>query len=142
MDTDLPFYYFTLTERFKTVQDDFDTMPKRRSLADPEPEESDNEDPVDQHEAGMAINASQSDGDDHTDVSGETNMDDDVDDVDAAMEYVNRLRNHPLRLQRLRLNRREDAAIFAANREYLPARHHRSIRAQFHTVASLPPAPR
>lgn len=77
---------------------------------------------------------------------GEEGLSDDDDDTDygdakKALDYVNRLRDHPQRLHRLRLNRREDAAIFSANREYLPARHHRSIRSQFHRYSCLPPPP-
>jgi hypothetical protein len=78
--------------------------------------------------------------DDNPDVDDDCN-DDNGDDVHQALEYVERFRNHPQRLHRMRINRKEDAAIFAANREYLPARYHRSIRAQFHRVAELPPAP-
>ena len=47
--------------------------------------------------------------------------------------------SHPLRLHRLRLNRREDSSIVVAGRAFLPARNQTSIRQRIHRpVAALP----
>ena len=49
----------------------------------------------------------------------------------------------PLRLHNLHVNAREDGAIFAAGRQYLPARDWRTIRPQVHRFdVGLPPVPR
>ena len=40
--------------------------------------------------------------------------------------------NHPLRLHRLSINRREDAAIFTAGRSFLPARNQTTVRQRIH----------
>ena len=46
---------------------------------------------------------------------------------------------HPLRLHRLRVNRREDASILCAGRAFLPARNQTSIRQRIHRpTAQLP----
>ena len=50
--------------------------------------------------------------------------------------------NHPLRLHRLTLNRREDSSIFTAGRSFLPARNQTTIRQRIHRpVVNLPPNP-
>jgi len=50
--------------------------------------------------------------------------------------------NHPLRLHRLTVNRREDASILCAGRAFLPARNQTSIRQRIHKpVAPLPNPP-
>lgn len=87
MDPDLPFYYWTLNERYsEEAYPSFDLRPAF--------------------------------GDDDDD------------------------RNHPLRLHRLRLNQREDGAIFVVGRAYLPARHRQTIRQSFHRPGNyLPPPP-
>jgi hypothetical protein len=47
--------------------------------------------------------------------------------------------SHPLRLHRLRVNRREDASIVCAGRAFLPARNQTSIRQRIHRpTAQLP----
>lgn len=47
---------------------------------------------------------------------------------------------HPLRLHRLRLNRREDSSIFTAGRSFLPARNQTTIRQRLHRPEGhLPP---
>ena len=54
------------------------------------------------------------------------------DDVDPA--------EHPLRLHRLTLNRREDSSIFTAGRSFLPARNQTTIRQRLHRPeGQLPP---
>lgn len=46
---------------------------------------------------------------------------------------------HPLRLHRVRVNRREDASIVVSGRAFLPARNQTSIRQRIHRpVADLP----
>lgn len=40
--------------------------------------------------------------------------------------------NHPLRLHRLTINRREDASIFTAGHSFLPARNQTTIRQRIH----------
>lgn len=49
---------------------------------------------------------------------------------------------HPLRLHRLRINRREDASIICAGRSFLPARNQTSIRQQIHRPLAQLPDPR
>lgn len=50
--------------------------------------------------------------------------------------------NHPLRLHRLTINRREDSSIFTAGRSFLPARNQTTIRQRIHRpVVNLPPNP-
>lgn len=50
--------------------------------------------------------------------------------------------NHPLRLHRLTINRREDASIFTAGHSFLPARNQTTIRQRIHRpVVNLPPNP-
>ena len=50
--------------------------------------------------------------------------------------------NHPLRLHRLTINRREDSSIFTAGRSFLPARNQTTIRQRIHwPVVNLPPNP-
>ena len=86
MDNDLPFYYWTLNERFH---------------------------------------------DEEADYNDEIPHDPDVD-----------VRHHPKRLHRLTINRREDASVFAAGRQYLPARHRPTIRQLVHRFdVGLPPVP-
>lgn len=87
MDTDLPFHYWTLNERYSDeAYPSFDNRP---------------------------------------------DADEDVD-----------VRNHPLRLHRLRINQREDSSIFVVGRAHLPARHRQTIRQSFHRPGNyLPPAP-
>lgn len=78
MDTELPFYYWTLNERYsEEAYPSFDERPN-------------------------------------------SNADDDD------------LRNHPLRLHRLRFNQREDSSLFVPGRGSLGARHGLTIRAAFH----------
>ena len=49
---------------------------------------------------------------------------------------------HPLRLNRLRINSREDGVIFTSGRSFLPVRDKRSIRDRIHQPkAVLPPPP-
>ena len=50
-------------------------------------------------------------------------------------------REHPLRLHRLSLNRREDSSIFVAGRSFLPARNQTTIRQRIHrpVVDVIPP---
>ena len=40
--------------------------------------------------------------------------------------------DHPLRLHRLSINRREDSAIFVAGRSFLPARNQTTVRQRIH----------
>lgn len=50
--------------------------------------------------------------------------------------------NNPYRLHRLVRNTREDSAIFAAGRSFLPARNRTSTRQRFHRFdVGLPPVP-
>lgn len=50
--------------------------------------------------------------------------------------------NHPLRLHRLTINRREDSSVFTAGRSFLPARNQTTIRQRIHRpVVNLPPNP-
>lgn len=52
------------------------------------------------------------------------------------------LRTHPLRLHQLRLNQREDGAIFTAGRNFLPVKNKTTIRSRVHRPeAELPPVP-
>ena len=54
------------------------------------------------------------------------------DNIDAA--------EHPLRLHRLTLSRREDSSIFTAGRSFLPARNQTTIRQRLHRPeGQLPP---
>jgi hypothetical protein len=49
-------------------------------------------------------------------------------------------RHHPLRLHRLKVNRREDASIFAPGRAFLPSRNCPTIRQRLHRhEVCLPP---
>ena len=82
MAPDLPFYYWTLNERFRDDDDD------DHDSFDVRPEIPDDQDPS----------------------------------------------SHPLRLHRLRINRREDASILCAGRAFLPARNQRI----YHPLAQLP----
>lgn len=51
-------------------------------------------------------------------------------------------RRHPLRLHRLKLNRREDPSIFAPGRAFLPSRNKPTIRQRLHRhEVPLPPIP-
>jgi len=77
MDDNLPFYYWTLNERFSNELASFDECP-----------------------------------------------DYDENEVDA--------RSHPLRLHRLRVNKREDSSIIVAGRAFLPLRNHTTIRHRMH----------
>lgn len=87
MAPDLPFYYWTLNERFRDDDDD------DHDSFDVRPEIPDDQDPS----------------------------------------------SHPLRLHRLRINRREDASILCAGRAFLPARNQTSIRQRIHRpLAQLP----
>lgn len=48
--------------------------------------------------------------------------------------------NHPLRLHRLTVNRREDSSVFTASRSFLPARNKTTIRHRLHRpVVEQPP---
>jgi len=48
--------------------------------------------------------------------------------------------NHPLRLHRLTINRREDSSVFTAGRSFLPARNKTTVRHRIHRpVVNLPP---
>lgn len=50
--------------------------------------------------------------------------------------------NHPLRLHRLTINRREDSSIFTTGRSFFPARNQTTIRQRIHRpVVNLPPNP-
>lgn len=50
--------------------------------------------------------------------------------------------NHPLRLHRLKLNRREDSSIFVPGRAFIPKRNAATIRQRVHRPeALLPPVP-
>ena len=88
MDANLPFYYYTINDRFTDEQlPSFDERP-----------------------------------------------DFDEDQVD--------LRTHPLRLHQLRVNQREDSAIFIAGRNFLPVRNRTTIRSRIHRPeVGLPPVP-
>ena len=86
MDETLPFYYFTLNDRYKGEYPSFDEKPEY--------------DEKEIHE-----------------------------------------RNHPLRLQRLRVNQREDSSIFVCARSVLPARHGKTIRQSFHKPENYLPSP-
>ena len=90
MAPDLPFYYWTLNERFR----------------------ADDDDDHDSFDAGPDI----------------------PDDQDPS--------SHPLRLHRLRINRREDASIICAGRAFLPARNQTSIRQRIHRPLAQLPDPR
>ncbi len=49
---------------------------------------------------------------------------------------------HPLRLRRLNINKREDSSIFTAGRSFLPVRDKPSIRRRMHQPqAVVPPVP-
>ena len=49
---------------------------------------------------------------------------------------------HPLRLHRLKINRREDSSIFAPSRSFLPRRNKTTIRQRVHRPeGTLPPNP-
>lgn len=86
MAPDLPFYYWTLNERFRADDDGHDSF-------DATPDIPDDQDPS----------------------------------------------SHPLRLHRLRINRREDASILCADRAFLPTRNQTSIRQRIHRpLAQLP----
>ena len=89
MSPDLPFYYWTLNERFRDEDQltSFDQLPDGVE---------DNQDPT----------------------------------------------YHPLRLHRLRINRREDASIICAGRSFLPARNQTSIRQRIHRPLAQLPDPR
>ena len=87
MDKDLPFYYWTINERF-TDEDlpSFDEAP----------------------------------------------------DINEDAE----LRNHPLRLHRLRINHREDGSVLVPGRAVLPARDRGTIRQRLHRAEmGAPPVP-
>jgi hypothetical protein len=87
MNPELPFYYFTINERYKQAEEN---LPSFNSMPD-----------------------------------------DDGDDDDPQ--------NHPLRLRRLSLNRREDASIFVPGRCFLPSRNKTTIRQRmFKPNAGLP----
>ena len=43
-------------------------------------------------------------------------------------EDIDHTRNHPLRLHRIRINKREDSSIFVVGRPHLPARQRQTIR--------------
>ena len=86
MAPDLPFYYWTLNERFRTNDDEYDSF-------DVGPDVPDDQDPS----------------------------------------------THPLRLHRLRINRREDSSILCVGRAFLPPRNLTSICQRIHhPVAQLP----
>ena len=86
MTGDLPFYYWTLNERFREGGDEYDSFDVRPDIPDDQEPSS-----------------------------------------------------HPLRLHRLRTNRREDASILCAGRAFLPARNQTSIRQGIHRpLADLP----
>ena len=85
MDQTLPFYYFTLNDRYRELPS-FDERPE-----------------YDEQEVNV--------------------------------------RNHPLRLHRLRLNQREDSSIFVCGRAILPARHGNTIRQNFHRPEAYLPNP-
>ena len=53
---------------------------------------------------------------------------DDIDPVD-----------HPLRLHRLTINRREDSSIFTVGRSFLPARNQVTVRQRLHRPVVEPP---
>lgn len=53
------------------------------------------------------------------------------DDTDAT--------DHPLRLRRLTVNRREDSSIFTAGRCFLPARNQVTVRHRLHRPVVEPP---
>ncbi len=53
------------------------------------------------------------------------------DDIDPA--------DHPLRLHRLSVNRREDSSIFTAGRCFLPARNQVTVRQRLHRPVVEPP---
>ena len=50
--------------------------------------------------------------------------------------------NHPLRLHRLTVNRREDASVFTAGRSFLPARNQTTIRQSASTSSELTTKPK
>lgn len=84
MDNTLPFYYWTLNERYREELPSFDEKP---------------------------------------------DINDNVDE-----------RHHPLRLHRLKINKREDASIFAPGRAFLPSRNCPTIRQRLHRhEVCLPP---
>jgi len=75
--------------------------------------------------------------DDDSDDDSDDVSDDDSDDGDDDPQQ------HPLRLHRLVINRREDASIFVSGRSFLPARNQVTIRQRlFRPSASLPSCPR
>ncbi|KAK3717702.1 hypothetical protein QZH41_009790 [Actinostola sp. cb2023] len=49
--------------------------------------------------------------------------------------------DHPLRLHRLTVNRREDASVFTAGRSFLPARNQATLRQRLHRPVVDPPPP-
>lgn len=48
-------------------------------------------------------------------------------------------KNHPLRLHKLSVNRREDSSIFTAGRSFLPARNQVTVRHRLHRPVVEPP---
>ena len=127
MQDDLPFYYWTVNERFLPVLPNFDIMPLQRQARPLQARVVTDDDDSDEEKQNEIHNITD-DGDDPDDGANA-----------AAAAAIEAARHHPQRLHRLRLNRREDGSIFAANRQYLPVRHHRSLRAQFHQHGDLAP---
>lgn len=84
MDATLPFYYYTINDRYKEEEPAFDERPV----------------------------------------------------VDEESVEV---RNHPLRLHRVRVNPREDISIFVSARAVFPPRHGKTIRQSFHKPADYLP---
>jgi len=126
MDDDLPYYYWTVNERFLPIQPHFDEVPvgvRRPGVQQAPPQ--DNDDDSDEEQDDQAHDNSSSD-------SNDSSSDDDGYNPAAAAAVAVAARHHPQRLHRLRINTREDSAIFAPNRQYLPVQHHRSLREQFH----------
>lgn len=117
------FHFIFLREFTKRVDPDlpfyyWTTCERFRALGDELPSFNDN--PADEDEEDSS--------------SGDDDTDDSSDDEDP--------RNHPLRLHRLRVNRREDCSIFVPGRSFLPIRNQTTIRQRiFRPQAALPPCP-
>ena len=118
VDPDLPFYYWTINERYRALGDHLPSF---------------NDRPVRDDDGTDDGDSSESD---NTESSDHTESSDSDDDDDSDPE------NHPLRLHRLTLNRREDSSIFVPGRSFLPVRNQTTIRQRlFRPAAALPPCP-
>ena len=103
LDQDLPFYYWTVNDRFRLEQEDFDKPPatRRSSRHVTELDDSDQDDQDDGAAADDRVGDEDNDGEAGDEVTDEK-------DVLAARQYLEQYR--PQRLHRLRINQREDVS--------------------------------